>query len=351
MKELIMTAQQIAEAVKGTVKGDSTKIVKNVNSLKLATAEEVSFLSNPKYLKQLATTKAGVILVSKEQDCEPIENQTFVLCDNPDRAFTILCNMFAPDPVSWGSGIHPTAYVHPTAKIGEGTVIGANAVVEEGAVIGKNTVIAPCVYVGHFVDIGDECLIYPNVSIMRYCQLANKIILHAGVTIGGDGFGYNPTFTGLVKVPQNGIVRIESNVEIGANSTVDRARFGKTWIKKGVKIDNLVQVAHNVIVGEGSVLIAQCGIAGSSEIGRGVTVSAQSGVNGHIKLGDGCTIAGASAVQHTTAPGVTLIGMPAEPRVEFVERMLLPRKMKKVTDKIKALEEKIALLEEKLGNK
>ena len=349
MKEIIMTAEQIAEAVKGTVKGDPLQTVKRVNSLKLAAKDEVSFLSNPKYLKQLDTTKAGIVLISDQSDYQPGEGQTYILCGNPDKAFTVLCGIFAPDPVNWGTGIHPTAYVHPTAQIGEGTVIGANAVVEEGAVIGKNTVIAPCVYVGHFVEIGDDCLIYPNVSIMRYCQLANNIILHAGVTIGSDGFGFTPTFTGLVKVPQNGIVRIESNVEIGANSTVDRARFGRTWIKKGVKIDNLVQVAHNVIVGEGSVLIAQCGIAGSSEVGRGVTVSAQAGINGHIKLGDGCTIAGASAVQHSTAPGTTLIGMPAESREDFVDRLLLPRKLKRMTDRVKELEEKLALLEEKLG--
>lgn len=348
MKEMIITAKEIAGAVKGTVRGDETQTVKRVNSLKLAAQDEVSFLSSPKYLKQLESTKAGIVLISDQWDYQPKEGQTFICCGNPDKAFTFLCNMFAPDPVSWGSGIHPTAFVHPTARIGEGTVIGANAVVEEGAVIGKNTVIAPCVYVGHFVEIGDECLIYPNVSIMRYCQLANKIIIHAGTTIGSDGFGFTPTFTGLVKVPQNGIVRIESNVEIGANCTVDRARFGRTWIKKGVKIDNLVQVAHNVVVGECSVLIAQCGIAGSSEVGRGVTVSAQSGVNGHITLGDGSTIAGASAVQHSTSPGVTVFGIPAEPQKEFVERLLLPRKFQRLTEKLKALEEKISLLEEKL---
>ena len=349
MKEIVMTAEQIAQTVKGTVKGDPAQTVKRVNSLKMATPEEVSFLSSPKHEKQLDSTRAGIVLINEQWAYEPKEGQTFVLCGNPDKAFTVLCGLFAPDPVNWGTGIHPTASVHPTAQIGEGTVIGANAVVEEGARIGKNTVIAPCVYVGHFVEIGDNCLIYPNVSIMRYCQLADKIIIHAGTTIGSDGFGYTPTFTGLVKVPQTGIVRIESNVEIGANCTVDRARFGRTWIKKGVKIDNLVQVAHNVVVGECSVLIAQCGIAGSSEVGRGVTIAAQAGVNGHITLGDGSTVAGASGAQHSTAPGTTVMGLPAESKEAFVERFLLPARMKRMTEKVKALEAKLALLEEKLG--
>lgn len=349
MKEIIMTAAQIAEAVNGKVKGNGEQTVKSVNSLKLAANDEVSFLSNVKYVNQLTASKAGIVLISDQWDYEPAENQTFILCNNPDKAFTRLCGIFAPDPVNWGSGIHPTAVIHPTATVGEGTVVGANVVIEEGAKIGKNTILAAGVYVGHFAEIGDDCLIYPNVSIMRYCQLANKIIIHSGTTIGSDGFGFTPTFTGLVKVPQNGIVRIESNVEIGANCTVDRARFGRTWIKKGVKIDNLVQVAHNVVVGECSVLIAQSGVAGSTEIGRGVTVSAQAGINGHITLGDGSTVAGASAVQRNLPPGVMVLGTPAETQKEFVERHLLPRKVQRMADRIRELEEKLAALEEKLA--
>ena len=349
MKEIIMTAARIAEEVNGKVKGNEQQTVKSVNSLKLAANDEVSFLNNIKYANQLTASKAGIVLINDQWDYEPSEGQTFILCANPDKAFTRLCAIFAPDPVNWGSGIHPTAVIHPTAEIGEGTVVGANVVIEEGAKIGKNTILAAGVYVGHFAEIGDDCLIYPNVSIMRYCQLANKIIIHSGTTIGSDGFGFTPTFTGLVKVPQNGIVRIESNVEIGANCTVDRARFGRTWIKKGVKIDNLVQVAHNVVVGECSVLIAQSGVAGSTEIGRGVTVSAQAGINGHITLGDGSTVAGASAVQRNLPPGVLVLGTPAEPQKEFVERHLLPRKVQRMADRIRELEEKLAALEEKLS--
>ena len=232
--------------------------------------------------------------------------------------------------------------IHPGAKIGEGVSIGPTAVVEEGAVIGKGSVIGACAYVGHFVTIGENCLIYPNVSIMRYCRIGSRVIIHAGATIGADGFGYNTTFTGLVKVPQNGIVQIDNDVEIGANSTIDRARFGKTWIKKGVKIDNLVHVAHNVIVGECSALIGQCGIAGSAEIGRGVIVAAQSGVNGHITLGDGSKVAGASAVQRSVPPGAMVFGTPAESEEDFIERHMLPRKVRKLAARLEKLEALLA---------
>lgn len=347
MNRKTMKASEIAALVGGEIKGNPEQSVDAVNSLKLATPTDVSFLSSVKYQNQLAATRAGIVLILNEWKYEPAEGQTFILCGNPDRAFTKLCGEFAPAPVNFPAGIHPQAFVHPTAIVGEGSSIGPCAVIDEGAVIGKNTVIGAGCYVGHFAKVGDNCLIYPNVSIMRYCELADKIIIHSGTTIGSDGFGFTPTFTGLVKVPQNGIVRIESNVEIGANCTIDRARFGKTWIKKGVKLDNLVHVAHNVIVGECSVLIGQSGVAGSTEIGRGVTVSAQSGVNGHITLGDGATIAGASAVQRSVPPGATVFGTPAESQSDFVERHLLPRRVKKLMEKIDALEKRLAELEGK----
>lgn len=342
-----MKASEIAALVGGEVRGNPEQTVNAVNSLKLASPSEVSFLSNLKYQKQLEATKAGIVLILNEWEFEPTENRTYILCGNPDKSFTKLCGEFAPPPVNYPVGIHPSAFVHPTATVGEGSSIGPCAVVDEGAVIGKNTVIGAGSYVGHFAKVGDNCLIYPNVSIMRYCELADKIIIHSGATIGADGFGFTPSFTGLVKVPQNGIVRIESNVEIGANTTVDRARFGKTWIKKGVKMDNQVHVAHNVVVGECSVLIGQCGIAGSTEIGRGVTVYAKSGINGHITIGDGATIGGASGVQKSVAPGTSVIGTPAEKTEDFVERLLLPRRVRSLMKKIEALEKRIAELESK----
>jgi UDP-3-O-[3-hydroxymyristoyl] glucosamine N-acyltransferase len=342
----IMKASEIAELIQGTVQGNPDQEITAVNSLKLAQPNEVSFLANIKYRVQLDNTKASVVLVNQEWNLPAKEGVTFITCANPDKAFTKVCAEFAPAPQTFEAGIHPSAVVHPTAVIGEGTYVGPTAVIEQGAIIGKNTVIGAGVYVGESVKIGDNCMIYPNVSIMRYCVLGNKLIIHAGVTIGADGFGFTPTFTGLVKVPQNGIVQIDDNVEIGANTTIDRARFGKTWIKKGVKIDNLVQVGHNVIVGESSALIAQCGIAGSAEIGRGDVVYAQSGVNGHITLGDGSVLAACSAAEHSIPPGATVYGLPAESQENFVNRLMLPRTVRKLTSRIEKLEAMLKALQE-----
>ncbi len=338
------TAQQLAEMINGTVAGDKERSIQGVNSLKMASAGDVSFLGTIKYRKQMEESKAAIVLVENGMKLEPTAERTLLFCENPDKAFTKICGLFAPEPIHYTPGICPGAYIHPTAKIAEDVYIGPNAVIQEGVSIGKGTIIGGGAYIGHFSTVGENCMINANVSIMHRCILGNKVIIHAGTTVGADGFGYTPTFRGLVKVPQNGIVQIDNEVEIGANSTIDRARFGKTWIKKGVKIDNLVHVAHNVIVGESSVLIGQCGIAGSAEIGRGVIVAAQAGVNGHITLGDGSRVAGASAVQKSLPPGVSVFGTPAETDVEFFERHTLPRKVKRLTAKIEKLEEEIAKL-------
>ena len=241
------------------------------------------------------------------------------------------------------------AYVDPTAKIAANVHVGPTAVIEANAEIGEGAVIRAGAYIGPDCKIGEKTVIHPNVSIMRSCIIGKRVIIHAGTTIGADGFGYTPSFCGLLKVPQNGIVQIDDDVEIGANCTVDRARFSKTWIKKGVKIDNLVHVAHNVIVGESSALIGQCGIAGSAVIGRGCAIGAQAGVNGHIELGDGTKIIGPSAVQKGTKPGESVIGIPAESEREYFERHMLPRKVKRLTDRLAKLEAMIAELQKGSG--
>lgn len=338
------TARELAELINGTVSGEEQRTIGGVNSLKMAAETDVSFLGTIKYRKQLDESKAGIVLVENGMKLEPAEHRTLIFCESPDKAFTKVCNLFAPEPIVYEPRICPGAYIDPTATVAEDVYIGPNAVIMPYAEIGKGTVIGGGAYVGHYVKIGENCMINANVSIMHRCILGNKVIVHSGTTIGADGFGYTPTFRGLVKVPQNGIVQIDNDVEIGANSTIDRARFGKTWIKKGVKIDNLVHVAHNVIVGESSVLIGQCGIAGSAELGRGVIVAAQAGVNGHITLGDGSRVAGASAVQKSLPPGVSVFGTPAETDVEFFERHTLPRKVRRLADKIAKLEEELAKL-------
>ncbi len=349
--EKIFSAAEIAELVSAAaVKGDPGKTVNGVNSLRLAKENELSFLSNGKYLNVMHSSAASVILVPADLAEEPAEGKTLILCENPDKAFTKVCGLFAPAEPVYEMTVSPMAYVAPTAKIGANVHIGPTAVIDDGAEIGDGCIIRAGAYIGPDCKIGEKTTIHPNVSIMRSCLVGKRCIIHAGTTIGSDGFGYTPTFRGLIKVPQNGIVQIDDDVEIGANCTIDRARFSKTWIKKGVKIDNLVHVAHNVIVGESSALIGQCGIAGSAVLGRGCAIGAQAGINGHIELGDGTKVIGPSAVQKGTRPGESVIGVPAESEMEFFERHMAPRKIKKLTARIEKLEETIkALLAAKEG--
>ena len=340
-------ASELAEIVRGTVVGNPDAVVNAVNSLKLAERNEVSFLNSAKYLKAQRESHAGIVLVPRDWKYEPPEGQTNIHCDDPDKAFSKLCNIFAPDPLDYPVGVHPTAFVHPTAKLAEGVHVGPNAVIMEGAEIGKNTKICACAYIGQYTKVGENTTIYPGVCIMHRCIIGNRVIIHGCAVIGADGFGYTPSFRGLVKVPQNGIVRIDDDVEVGACTTIDRARFGMTWIKKGVKIDNQVFVAHNVIVGESCVLIGQSGIAGSAELGRGVELQARAGVNGHITMGDGSRVLGLSAAQKSTPPGETVFGVPGESQQAYLERFALPIRVRKLMDRVAKLEAKIAELEGK----
>lgn len=340
--EKIYTAAELAELTGSTVKGDPGRTVSGVNSLRLAGASEASFLGSVKYLAAMRESKAGVILVPEDFADDPAADKTLLACAAPDKAFARICALFAPPEAVYEPVVSPMAFVHPSAKIGANVHIGPTAVVDERAEIGDGAVIRAGAYIGPDVRIGEKTVIHPNVSIMRSCVIGKRCILHAGTTIGADGFGYTPSFRGLIKVPQNGIVQIDDDVEIGANCTVDRARFSKTWIKKGVKIDNLVHVAHNVIVGESSALIGQCGIAGSAVIGRGCAIGAQAGINGHIELGDGTKVIGPSAVQKSTTPGETVIGVPAESEREYFERHMLPRKFKRLAERVAKLEALLA---------
>lgn len=341
-----VTANQIAELVKGQLIGNGKLEITGVNSLKEASANQVSFLGNKKYEHQLADTKAGLILLPKDMaaEAEKHAGHNYILCQNVDYAFSQAIMIFAPPAIQWAPGVHPSAAVDPTAKLGAGVHVGANAVIEAGAEIGDGAVIGAGSYVGHDVTIGAGTLLYPNVTVMFRCKIGRKCIFHPGVVIGGDGFGFVPGPQGLIKVPQTGIVQIDDDVEIGANTTVDRARFGKTWIKSNVKIDNQVMIAHNVVIGESSILVAQCGIAGSSEIGRGVILAAKVGINGHITIGDGVQVAGTSGVAKSVAPGKIVIGTPAESQREFMARHTLPNRFEKLSAKVKALQAELAEL-------
>ena len=339
-----ISAAAIAEMVKGSVIGDADKVCSGVSGVKYATSEHISFVGSKKYQHQLESTAAGIVLINQDLANSPLNGRTFVVCENVDLAFAMVLEFFAPEPVVYAPGIHPAASVDPTAKIGQNVHIGACAVIDREAEIGDNTVILPGAYVGLQAKVGRDCYIAPNAVVMFRCTLGDKVVLHPGVVIGGDGFGFIPGPRGLVKVPQTGIVEIGNDVEIGANTTIDRARFGKTRIKDNVKIDNQVMIAHNVEVGESSILVAQCGIAGSAELGRGVILAAQAGVNGHITIGDGAQIAGTSGVVKSIPAGAVVLGTPAESQREFMARYTMPKKLEKLQAKIEALTAEIEKL-------
>ena len=348
MKYISMTAAQIAEIVKGEIIGDANRTVTGVAGIKEAAPDQLSFVGSRKYEELLKNAKAGIILICADLAKYEKPDTTLIVCKNVDMAFATVVAMYADEPPAMVPGIHPSAVVAPDAKIGNNVSINANAVIESGAEIGDNTVIGAGCYIGHDAKIGADSILYPNVTVMYRCIVGRKAVFHPGVVIGGDGFGFVPGPNGLVKVPQTGIVQIDDDVEIGANTTVDRARFGRTWIKSNVKIDNQVMIAHNVVIGESSIIVAQAGIAGSAELGRGVILAAKAGVNGHITLGDGVQVAGTSGVLRSVPAGQTVIGTPAESQREFMARVSLPGRFEKLSKKFAALQQEIAELKAQL---
>lgn len=336
-----ITSGKLAELIQGELIGSDTIVVNGAQSLMDATETDVSFFAVMKYVDQIAASKAGVILVPETFEIDPQSKQTFIKCKDSNKSFGVVVDLFAPKPIQFVPGIHKMAYVADSAQIGDNVHIGPNAIVEENAIIGNGTVIVAGAYIGHEVTVGNNCLIYANATIRDRCKIGNRVILHPGCIIGSDGFGFAPGPQGIVKIPQVGIVQIDDDVEVGANSAIDRARFGRTWVKQGVKIDNLVQIGHNVEIGAWTMICGQVGIAGSTTIGSGVIMAGQSGSNGHITIGDGATIGGNSGVVSDVAPGSTLVGYPAETKREFAARVGLPKKVKKLAEQIKELQSKI----------
>ena len=336
-----ITSGKLAELIQGELIGNDNVVVNGAKSLIEASECDVAFFAVMKYVDQIAASKAGVILVPESFEIDSESKQTFIKCQDSNKAFGVVVDLFAPAPIEFAPGIHKMAYVAETAQIGNNVHIGPNAIVEENAVIGAGTVIVAGAYIGHEVTVGDNCLIYANATIRERCKIGNRVILHPGCIIGSDGFGFAPGPQGIVKIPQVGIVQLDDDVEVGANSAVDRARFGRTWVKQGVKLDNLVQIGHHVEIGAWTMICGQVGIAGSTTIGSGVIMAGKSGANGHISIGDGVTVGGSCGVVSDVEPGKTVVGFPAETKREFATRVGLPRKVKKLTAQIKELQKKI----------
>ncbi len=334
-----MTLREAAERVGGWVAPENyDKPIVGVASLTDASEGDLSFYGSPKYLKALKKCRATAVLVPHGfgEEVPPV----CIWVDNVPEAFAKLLAVFAPPAIEHPRGVHPTAVVAPDAVLGEGVSIQAHVVIESGARIGARTIIAANSYIGHGAVIGDDCHIFPHVTVNDRSRLGNRIILHPGVVIGSDGFGYEFRDGRQQKIPQTGIVQIDDDVEIGANSTVDRARFGRTWIQEGTKIDNLVQIAHNVTIGKHSILCAHVGISGSTRVGSYVTLAGKVGVNGHIEIGDGAIITAMAGITKSVPPKEILVGLPARPMREYKENYVHLHNIRKLYDRVKKLEEK-----------
>jgi UDP-3-O-[3-hydroxymyristoyl] glucosamine N-acyltransferase len=331
---------EIAKFLNGELVGDPDIQISGVAKIQTATSGELTFLANPKYGKYLDSTKASAVLISKNQSAPQINH---IKVDDPYLSFLEVLNLLYPLKNPDYNGIHPTAVIADTAIIGKNVQIGPNVYIGEFVKIGDRSLLYPNCIILDNAEIGKQCRFYPRVSIREGCCVGNNVIIHDGTVVGSDGFGFAPDGDKYKKIPQMGIVRIEDDVEIGANSTIDRATIGETIIKKGCKIDNLVQIAHNVEVDANTVIAAQTGISGSTKIGKHVTIAGQVGTVGHIEIGDNAILAAKSGISKNVPAGEVWFGYPATTimKQKKIEASLrhLPDMLKKVNKMIKQLEE------------
>lgn len=324
----------------GELCGDPGQKISGAASLVEARAGEIAFFNNPKYAMQLRNTRASAVFVPL--DFSETTAAAQIRVTNPVKAFEQVVLRLAPRPVEFLPGVHSTAIVDASVKLGARVSIQPHVVIEPGVSIGDDTTIGAGSYIGHESSVGPACLIYPRVTIRERIRIGARVIIHSGAVIGADGFGFELVDGRHEKIRQLGIVQIDDDVEIGANTTVDRARFGRTWIQEGVKIDNLVQVAHNVVIGKHSVIVAQAGISGSTRVGERVIMAGQVGIAGHIEIGDGTIIAAQSGVAKDIRGGVWF-GYPAVPLAEAKQQIAWVHRLGKLIERVKAIEKKLGL--------
>ncbi|MGH7681216.1 MAG: UDP-3-O-(3-hydroxymyristoyl)glucosamine N-acyltransferase [Candidatus Eiseniibacteriota bacterium] len=305
-----VTLDAVAKAIDGTVVGDGSIEISGVAGIREAREGDITFLANPRYEAYLEATNASAIIVAENHRKSP---KALIQNPNPYLAFLKAVRFFQGDTVRPEAGIHQTAVRAADASVDPSATIGPHVVLERGSVVGARTIIHAGCYIGAKVKIGADSLLYPNVTVREACELGNRVIVHSGAVIGSDGFGFVRDGSVHQKLPQVGNVVVEDDVELGANVTIDRATMGTTRIGAGSKIDNLVQIAHNVQVGKNCIIVAQVGVSGSTVIGDGVVLAGQVGVIGHIEIGAGAQIGAQSGVRKSVEPGERLFGSPAVP--------------------------------------
>ena len=342
-----ITLNELAAHLGGRVIGDGTVLIKGVNGLDEAREGDLSFLANPRYQEKIITTGAGAVLVKPGVECP---GKNLLVVADPYAAFGRALELFhrrqRPAP-----GIHPQAIIATGAEVDPEATIYPQVYVGAGAIIAARAVLHPGVVIGDTAAVGAESILYPNVTIYEGCIIGQRVILHAGVVVGSDGFGFAVPGQENRKIPQVGIVQIDDDVEIGANTTIDRATLGRTWIQKGVKIDNLVQIAHNVVVGEHAIIVAQVGVSGSTRIGRGVLIGGQAGIVGHISIGDHAMVAARAGISKNVPAGQIYGGAPQQPYREWLRAASSIPKLPEMRNKIAVLNRRVAALEQIISKK
>lgn len=336
------SAEVIANLIGGTVEGDKNAAVSDFSKIEEARPGTITFLANPKYTHFIYSTEASVVLVNNDFVAEQPVKATLVRCANPYEALASLLEMAAkavmPDP----RGVEQPVYISEGADTAQAAYIGAFAYIGRGVKLGKNVKIYPQAYIGDGVIVGDDTVIYAGAKIYYGTRIGARCVIHAGAVLGSDGFGFAPDANGVYhKIEQLGIVEIADDVEIGANTTIDRSVFGRTYIARGAKLDNLIQIAHNVEVGHDTVMASQVGIAGSTRIGSNCMFGGQVGVAGHITIGDHVEIGAQSGIPNSVPAGSRIIGSPAVPAMDFARQVAAQKKLRSLFDRVAALEKQL----------
>jgi UDP-3-O-[3-hydroxymyristoyl] glucosamine N-acyltransferase len=347
MKQLCFTLKELSARINATVEGDPEYRVTGVADLERAAPADISFFSNIRYHQQMVDSKAGAIIVSPEAFAkasaitERPPHRHYLIHEDPSAAFQGVLAAFcsAKPPLTAFTGIHPTAVIHPTARLGTGVVVCPYAVIDAEVSIGDRTTIGSFVYIGPQSHVGDECMLHPHVVLREGCVLGNRVVIQPGAIVGSCGYGYLTDANGNHrKLDQLGNVVLGDDVEIGANTTIDRARFQSTRIQEGTKVDNLVQIAHNVEIGKHSLIVAQVGIAGSAKLGDGVVLGGQVAVNGHIQIGSGVHVTACSGVSKSLLTPGDYGGVPVQPLAEYNRNAVYLRRVGELFARVKALE-------------
>jgi UDP-3-O-[3-hydroxymyristoyl] glucosamine N-acyltransferase len=349
-KEVCMkfTAKIVADFTKGEIIGNPDVVISGISRIEEGKEGTLAFLANPKYEKFIYTTEASVVLINKDFEIAGNLKCTVIRVENAYDAFTSLLELYTKSlPVK--KGIEKPSFIDPSAKIGEDVYIGAFSYIGSGVVIGKNVKIYPQSYVGDFTQINDNTIIYSGVKIYHGCYIGNDCTIHSGVVIGADGFGFvQQPDQQYRKIPQVGNVIIEDFVEIGSNVTIDRATIGSTIIRRGAKFDNLIQIGHNVEVGENTVVVSQAGIAGSTKVGRNCQIGGQVGLAGHLKIGDNVKIGAQSGVSNNLKDGETVLGSPALDATKQIKAMIVYKSLPEMSKRIAELEKELKAMKERV---